>query len=167
LGSLPLPVYRAARALKLRVVNVPADDVLNIRAGPSARTEIVGTLSARATGISVTGTCRTDWCPVRIENQAGWIHRYFLWPEHMNELARRRLQPIDASRAVTYRVMHVPAGDALNLRREANGSSEIVGSIPADGRKIRMTGYCLKEWCPVSYDGRMGWVSRHFLTIEF
>ena len=159
--------FQLARAATFRVVNVPEGDVLNVRRGPSAETEIIATIAQRATGIRTVGECRYDWCPVRAGHRVGWVHRYFIWPDAPGLSVRRPAPQRDARDAITYRVVRVPFDDVLNLRRQADGESAIVGSIPSEGKRIRMTGYCVGEWCPVSHGQSAGWVNRRYLAIEF
>lgn len=69
-----------------RVTGVAADDVLNVRAGPSAQTEIVGTLAPDATGIGVVRT-EGGWGLVNAGERAGWASLRFLEAEPGGTLA--------------------------------------------------------------------------------
>ena len=89
------------------------------------------------------------------------MHRYFLAPEQGERDNRQAADPI------TYRVVRVENDDVLNIRSRPDPDARIVGSIPASGRRIRLTGYCAGEWCPVAYERRRGWVNRYYLTLEF
>lgn len=60
------------------VANVEQDDVLNVRAGPSAEHDIVATLAPGSGGITIAGACRAGWCPITLETTAGWVNRRFL-----------------------------------------------------------------------------------------
>jgi hypothetical protein len=62
---------------------VRADDVLNVRSGPSADFDIVGELAPGSRGIAITSECRSRWCPVQINATAGWVNSSFLVPEVM------------------------------------------------------------------------------------
>jgi hypothetical protein len=64
-----------------RVVNVRADDVLNVRSGPSADFDIVGGLPPGSRGIAITSPCRSAWCPVQHRSTTGWVNSAFLAPE--------------------------------------------------------------------------------------
>lgn len=61
------------------VVGVGSDDVLNVRAGPDASAEVIGTLEIDATGIEV---IRPDddfeWGQVNIGERAGWASLRYL-----------------------------------------------------------------------------------------
>ena len=60
------------------VANVARDDVLNVRSGPSTEFEVVAELRPGSRGISITGACRSEWCPVQHESTTGWVNRMFL-----------------------------------------------------------------------------------------
>ena len=60
------------------VANVERDDVLNVRSGPSTEFDVVGALQPGSRGISITGACRSQWCPVQHQSTAGWVHRMYL-----------------------------------------------------------------------------------------
>ena len=60
------------------VANVERDDVLNVRSGPSTEFKVVGELQPGSRGISITGACRSEWCPVQHESTSGWVNRMYL-----------------------------------------------------------------------------------------
>jgi hypothetical protein len=60
------------------VANVERDDVLNVRSGPSTDFEVVGELQPGSRGVSITGRCRWDWCPVQHQSTRGWVNRIYL-----------------------------------------------------------------------------------------
>ncbi|MGM0583926.1 MAG: COG3650 family protein [Pseudomonadota bacterium] len=56
------------------VTDVAADDVLNIRARPSARSEIIGALAANARDIEVVGHDGSGrWAQVNTNERRGWV----------------------------------------------------------------------------------------------
>lgn len=59
------------------VTGVAADDVLNIRAEPSASAPIIGTLAPDATRIEVTEE-RRGWARVNTGERAGWVSARYL-----------------------------------------------------------------------------------------
>lgn len=69
-----------------RVTGVAADDVLNVRAGPAADTEIVGTLAPGSTGFEVIRT-EGGWGLVNAGERAGWAALRFLEAEPGGTLA--------------------------------------------------------------------------------
>ncbi|HWB45634.1 MAG TPA: SH3 domain-containing protein [Hyphomicrobiaceae bacterium] len=79
-SARPAPPRRAAQPLFM-VANVRADDVLNVRSGPSADFDIVGALPPGSRGITITDACRARWCPVQHLSATGWVNSAFLAPE--------------------------------------------------------------------------------------
>jgi N-acetylmuramoyl-L-alanine amidase len=65
-----------------------------------------------------------------------------------------------------YRVTKVAADDVLNIRAGPDANLAIVGSIPPNGRGVRIVGACSGQWCRVDYRGATGWVNRNYLTSE-
>ena len=84
-----------------------------------------------------------------------------------------------------WQVNGVAAGDVLNIRREPNGKSEIIGGIPPDTRCVKnlkcVGGLTFEEftslseaekekiqkerprWCYIEYKGAKGWVAGRYL----
>jgi hypothetical protein len=60
------------------VANVGRDDVLNVRSGPSADFDVVAELQPGSRGVSITGSCQSQWCPVQHETITGWVNRTYL-----------------------------------------------------------------------------------------
>jgi uncharacterized protein YraI len=136
-----------------RVTGVAADDVLNVREGPGARYPIVGTLPPDARGVRLASTveCVGVWCQANFQNASGWVNTQYLGTDMPNA-------------ATTFRVINVASDDVLNIRSEPNSSSSIVGSIPPNGRGVRIAGTCNGQWCPVDFHGIHGWVNKQYLA---
>jgi uncharacterized protein YraI len=66
----------------------------------------------------------------------------------------------------TYKVVNVASNDALSIRAGPSRDHSIVGSIPPNGRGIRMFGSCVQGWCEINYQGITGWINRRFLGLE-
>lgn len=60
------------------VTGVAANDVLNIRAEPSARARIIGTLPANARGIEVVDTAPNGWMRIYDGRRTGWVNGRYL-----------------------------------------------------------------------------------------
>ena len=75
-----------------RVVAVELDDVLNIRAGPSAGHPIVGEIPPTGRGVQLLGPCR-EWCPIRYNGASGWVSGRYLAVEPAVAPFVRRLPP--------------------------------------------------------------------------
>jgi hypothetical protein len=95
-----------------------------VRAGPSSRFEIRGTLPPGAGGIEMMGRCVRSWCPIRSGDIDGWVNGKFLEAE-----------TADAAPAApdsTAEAPAQPAGGAITFLPD--GSMEI--QLP-DGNKRR------------------------------
>lgn len=64
-----------------RVAGVDPSDVLNIRTGPSPDYQTVGGIPPNSRGITITGPCQNDWCPVKHRTLVGWVNRRYLTEE--------------------------------------------------------------------------------------
>jgi Bacterial SH3 domain/Peptidase M15 len=60
------------------VANVERGDVLNVRSGPSTEFDVVAALPPGSRGVSITGACRSGWCPVQHRGASGWVNRTYL-----------------------------------------------------------------------------------------
>ena len=79
LCTLPLMAKADGFPALYNVVDVAADDVLNIRSGPTASAEIIGTLAPDARNIEVTGTDESGtWGRVNTGERAGWTSLRYL-----------------------------------------------------------------------------------------
>jgi len=137
-----------------RVVNVAADDVLNIRSGPDSSFAIIGQIPPNGRGVRLGNGCREGWCPAGYGSVVGWVNSSYL--------------AADSNQDPTYRVVHVAANDVLNMRRGPAVRYPILSIIPPDGRgvKILKTVECEATWCQIDYNGAQGWVNTLFLAAE-
>lgn len=71
----------SARQVSFRVAGVRADDMLNVRSGPSEFHEPVGRIPPAARGVKIVGQCRGEWCPIRRGRLKGWVNSYYLAEE--------------------------------------------------------------------------------------
>jgi hypothetical protein len=69
-----------------------------------------------------------------------------------------------------YRVVNVASNDVLNVRSAAGADNRIVGTIPANGTGIRITGASVQAgggvWVPIQYQEISGWVNSKYLEAE-
>jgi hypothetical protein len=70
-----------AQRRPFRVAGVDPSDVLNIRTGPSSDYQSVGSIAPDSRGITITGPCANDWCPVKHRTLVGWVNRRYLTEE--------------------------------------------------------------------------------------
>lgn len=83
-GQRKLPAVQAPAQVDVvtyRVTRVSADDVLNIRNGPSEYHTPIGFIEPNGRGIAVVGPCRGLWCPIRYGRVRGWVNSYYLAAE--------------------------------------------------------------------------------------
>lgn len=83
LGAASVPPPR-----RFRVLRVAANDVLNVRRGPSEYDVPVGNIPPDGRGIEITGDCRNYWCPIRFARTTGWVNGLYL-AEEMGRPGRR------------------------------------------------------------------------------
>lgn len=83
LALFPAPVAAQDFPALYRVTGVSADDVLNIRTEPNARSEIIGGFTPDARGIEVIGLAPNGrWGLVNAGEQTGWSSMRYLAREH-------------------------------------------------------------------------------------
>lgn len=64
-----------------------------------------------------------------------------------------------------FRVVHVISDNVLNLRSDPTSRSQLVAAIPGGSGRVMATGECRPGirtdfvWCPVTWQGRGGWVA--------
>ena len=69
-------------------------------------------------------------------------------------------------RILTYTVVGVTPGDALNVRNGPSPLAPAIGAIAPGGRGIRLTGACITFWCPIAHGSSTGWVNRSYIALE-
>jgi hypothetical protein len=65
---------------KLRVVNVGANDVLNMREDGTANSRIIDIISPNAEGVVYLGEAQGQWIFVQYDRAKGWVERRFVMP---------------------------------------------------------------------------------------
>ncbi len=144
-----------------RVSGVRSNDVLNIRAGPGSRYEIVGEIPPNGRGVGIE-RCKSNgnWCVVRYRCYRGWASTRYLTQSGGTQ---------SGSYARLYRVIdHIPP-DMLNVRSGPGTKHQITSRIPHDGINVEV-GQCRKvsgyrhRWCVVTYQGERGWAYARYLA---
>jgi SH3-like domain-containing protein len=130
------------------VVNVRADDALNMRAGPSAQSAVVATKAFGECGIRVNEGCSGNWCPVEDGHAIGWMHR-------------RYLAMVSPS---LYCVSGVGNGDILNMRAYPSADSAILATLAPNQCDIAFLPYSVGSWQKIRVGGFAGWVNRTYLS---
>ena len=159
-----------------RVVAVDLDDVLNIRAGPSAGHPIVGEIPPTARGLQLLGPCR-GWCPIRYKGATGWVSGRHLAVEPAVAPFVRRLPPQPAVGAPPrklpplpshWRVTGVAPAERLKVHQQPSPQAPVVHVFEPTAGCIRLGGGCQKPWCQVKFPtgggDRVGWVDAKHLV---
>ncbi len=146
-----LALTMATMAHAACVVNVPAGDVLNMRAGPSVRHRIIGMIPPNACGVRITWPCRGRWCNVRWEGQEGFVHMRYIDEE------------ADADDDVAC-VVRVAPWDVLNMRAGPGVSYPVIATIPPDACDVHIRPFrAIGNWWCVRWRDCSGWVHRRHL----
>ena len=129
------------------VINVRADDRLNMRAQPNAGAEIVARKRYGDCGIRVQ-ECSGSWCRSEDGHSLGWLHRRYL----------AMVSP------AMYCVANVRPGDVLNLRAYPSATSRVLTSLHRRQCDIAFLPYSVGNWQKIRVDGWQGWVNRAYLS---
>lgn len=79
LATIPAkPAEPASFNVLFKVAGVRADDVLNVRQGPSADTPAVGNIPPTGHGVRLLGRCLLEWCPIVHGSVSGWVNSTYL-----------------------------------------------------------------------------------------
>jgi hypothetical protein len=82
LTPIPTPTPAPPTDERYTVVNVEADDVLNVRSGPGVGNPIVGTIPPYGMEVHVTGAGQqvsgSLWVPIGYQGTTGWVNSHYL-----------------------------------------------------------------------------------------
>lgn len=163
LGAAPAPPPEpepAEPGVRYRVVEVAADDVLNVRSGAGVGNAVVGTLAPSETHVTGSGrrevVSGTTWLEIESAGVEGWASSRYLEP-----IATR------AALQTTFSVVDVAADDRLNLRSAPGIEHAKIGSIPPGSSGIEGTGAVVPvgvaDWYEVTFEGTTGWSHSRYL----
>lgn len=146
LGLLPMPVAVASvvPGEEHCVVNVPSWDELNIRRGPSTKTQIISRQRYGSCGITVVGNCRAQWCPVEDGHIKGWANRRFL-------------SMVSPS---LYCTVNQSRRSLVKLRAFPSPQSRVLVTLSRHTCGIAFLPYARREWQKIRVEGWEGWVTR-------
>lgn len=130
------------------VVNVAADDVLNLRASPGVESRILAGLAYATCGVMVRDACHGAWCPVEAGHHAGWVHARF----------------IAAVSPARYCIDGVFGDVDEPLRAFPALHSRVLTHLERHGCGIAFLPYETRGWRKIRAGGREGWVPRVNLT---
>lgn len=138
---------------KSNLVMADVKNALNVRIEPNTEAEIVGKLYKDCGGTVLER--RDGWTKLQSGDLIGWASdEYLLFNAEAEELA--------ASVGVT--VAHI--NDGLNVRIEPTTEAGIYGVLPA-GDEVEVITTDTDGWACIDYEGRDGYVSMEYITIEF
>ena len=145
-------------------IDTPDEPWLNLRAGASVDTEIIGQLPD-GTGVRINQR-KGNWANVTVSGQDGWVHTGWL-----RELSQQpqippspALPPQEVSEN-THQVYNTAADTPdepwLNLRAGPSNNKQIIDQLP-DGTEVRIN-QRQGNWANVTVDGKDGWVHTGWL----
>ncbi|MGR3806139.1 COG3650 family protein [Marinibacterium profundimaris] len=107
------------------VIGVSADDVLNLRAGPSSEAEVIGALAHDATGIEVVGINDNGyWLQIALPESTAWAATGFLAPQpHDPELAFTRI--LDCGGTEPFWGLQITQGTGATLSRMDKADADL------------------------------------------
>jgi SH3-like domain-containing protein len=132
------------------VINVRADDRLNMREAPSPGAPVTARKRYGECGIRLNDECRGNWCPVEDGHSLGWVHRRYI----------AMVSP------AMYCVAGVASGDVLNLRAWPSSQSRVLTRLPRNSCGIAFLPYATGGWQKIRVGGWQGWVNRRYLSGE-
>jgi SH3-like domain-containing protein len=148
-ASAQLGPPRTAVGAEHCVINIPADDALNVRHGPSASTAAVATHAYGDCGITVTADCEDGWCPVEDGRVAGWANARYIGA----------VEPPFFCVGLFHR-------EPLPLRAYPDDDSRVIIEISEQSCDIAALPYVTGGWLKVRVEGREGWVRYEHLCAQ-
>jgi SH3-like domain-containing protein len=132
------------------VVNVTSDDQLNLRAGPGTGHPVLTRLPYGRCGLTVTASCRGNWCPIEDGHHAGWVHRRYISPVSR---PNHCLSPLARPQSVA-------------LRAWPSQGSRVLVWLAARSCSVALLPYQVENWQKIRQGGWVGWVRRSDLRSE-
>ncbi len=129
------------------VTRIIGTDSLALHKAATLNSPILSTIPFNAVKVKNKGERKNNWCQVQYKQQVGWAACKYL----------------TESDGKAYYATHGYT-DKLNIRRMPHNNASIVGTIPHEETGIQRTGECNKQWCPINYQGKQGWVARRYLS---
>ncbi len=99
-----------------RVRGIRNDDVLFIRAWPSAQSKKVGSIPPNGRGVSKLGPCEGNWCKISYRGITGWASMMYLIADRPPEPAAPAYTPQRPQYAAPDPAPQKPAGKRLSAR---------------------------------------------------
>lgn len=131
-------------------------DALNLRSGAALTYPVVTVLPVGST-VTLTGQNVNGFRSVTYQGYSGWAYSSYLNVGGTTPPPPPVTPPVPEATVTTT--------DALNLRTGPGTSFAVIQVIPAVSRLI-LTGQTANGFSSVSYNGRTGWASTMYLTID-
>ncbi len=171
-NAIPTPTEEATEqsSIKIPLISTAEDTV-----EPLAPTQVIAateipTIAATDIPIVVETPIPSE-TPLPTETPTEYPTQLPTWTPTPEPLNTPRPIPTDATEINEngqYCAVGVDPFDTLNIRAEMGADSEIIGTIPAYGQSISVTGIGRdvgqSEWVPIDYYGRTGFVNATFLA---
>lgn len=151
--SFPAPVVRELSEEDYsHLVIARVNDYVNVRSLPSEEGEIVGKLYDKSVGTFIEE--ENGWYKIKSGSCTGYVKgEYCVTGEEANELAKE----------VGRRIATVTT-QTLNVRKEANTDSSILGQVPMD--EVLTVTKEMDGWVQVKIEEGAGYVSRDYVTLS-
>ena len=137
---------------------VTATTAVNVRAGTSTSTAIVGVLYFRATARQV-GAVRNGWVPISYSGTTRYVSAAYVTGETSDEPDAASTTTTTA--AAVSRTMW--ATDDVHVRSGPSLSDAIVGVL-GKGRSVSATGRTSGAWTQVTFAGQLRWIYSAYLS---
>lgn len=150
LGSFSASAKNVVPTGEVCVINVRADDKLNVRTHPDANSAVVTSISPAECGVIITGQCQPYWCPVEINSASGWANRRF----------------ISTVSPARYCVSGVASYDKLAMRAAPSVHALLLVELPSYQCNISLLPFSISGWQKIRLDDWEGWVTRRHLSLR-
>ena len=117
----------------MQVVNVSSNDALNMRAGPTTNSDVVGSIPYNGQTVVSTGNKQGTWVEVNWAGETGWVNQRFLQP---SQAVSNRARPSRQTRIQrpTRQTRPVTRNDSVSHTHPANScTNSITHSHPGGG----------------------------------
>lgn len=141
--------------------NAGITDDLNLRSGPGAEFDSLGTVP-RDSRLTVTGPAESGYYPVTYGEQTGWVAAEFVSLD-----TEPAAEPQVVESAQTVAAPQATEGTALaplNLRAGPGRDSAVLLTMP-EGSVVPVSGEANNGYLSVTYDGTTGWVDAAYLGL--
>ncbi|MCK5726796.1 MAG: SH3 domain-containing protein [Thiotrichaceae bacterium] len=191
LVSAPLVVANAeSQDNVFKVSNVRSHGVLNVRAKPSVRSNVLFQLPSDSRWVLKRTVKKGKWQKVIWGKKEGWVYTDYLAIDHEGSLFlknHRQCVKNNPTKAIccgyeqphgrnlaeikTYKVVNVSIGQSLNVRSSASPKASKVSTMPhnaigivKDPRGRMKIGH--STWQKIRWNGHDGWVNSHYINYD-